>query len=185
MGYTFVSGHIALDLVGTVSHRSAPDRYEILSDPAILARWVGDAELLDAPPSVDQAELERTRTLREAIYRLARARLDDTPADSEDLDLLNRDAEPPPVTVRLDERGALSRRGDMGSVRSSIARSAIELLGGAGAANLKACEAAPCSRLYLDGSRRNSRRWCDMRECGNRAKATAYRRRRTGITTSE
>jgi predicted RNA-binding Zn ribbon-like protein len=33
--------------------------------------------------------------------------------------------------------------------------------------------------LYvLDGTKNGTRRWCDMRSCGNRANAAAYYRRR-------
>jgi hypothetical protein len=43
---------------------------------------------------------------------------------------------------------------------------------------LKACAAPDCRWLFVDASRNRSRRWCDMAECGNRAKSAAFRRRR-------
>ena len=180
MGYTFVSGHLALDLTGTVGHRGAPDQYELLTEPATLASWIRDAGLLDDPPPINQDDLSRTRSLRESIYRMAKARLDGMPGSTQDHALLNSAAEPTPIAVRLSENGAVTRSGELTAIHSTIARVAIELLGGADGANLKACEATPCSRLYLDGSRRRSRRWCDMRMCGNRAKASAYRQRTAG-----
>lgn len=33
----------------------------------------------------------------------------------------------------------------------------------------------PCPRVFLDTSRGGHRRWCDMRSCGNRAKAARHR----------
>lgn len=33
----------------------------------------------------------------------------------------------------------------------------------------------PCPRVFLDTSRGGRRRWCDMKSCGNRAKATRHR----------
>ncbi|HEY3287912.1 MAG TPA: CGNR zinc finger domain-containing protein [Gemmatimonadaceae bacterium] len=33
----------------------------------------------------------------------------------------------------------------------------------------------PCPRVFLDTSRSGRRRWCDMRTCGNRAKAARHR----------
>lgn len=33
----------------------------------------------------------------------------------------------------------------------------------------------PCPRVFLDTSRNGKRRWCDMRSCGNRAKAARHR----------
>jgi predicted RNA-binding Zn ribbon-like protein len=177
MSFRFVSGHVALDLTGTVGHRDSADRYDLLSDPAALARWTVEAGLLDTPPPVDPAELAATVELREAIYRLARARVEGTPADRADRELVNRAAERPPVTVRLVDSGSVARTGDLAAVRATVARAAVELVGGPAGAQLKLCEATPCTRLYLDNSRRGSRRWCDMRECGNRAKAASFRRR--------
>jgi predicted RNA-binding Zn ribbon-like protein len=45
---------------------------------------------------------------------------------------------------------------------------------------LKACLADDCRWAFVDRSRNASRRWCDMRVCGNRQKARAFRARRTG-----
>ena len=36
----------------------------------------------------------------------------------------------------------------------------------------------PCPRVFLDASRSGRRRWCDMRTCGNRAKAARHRTRK-------
>lgn len=180
MEFRFVSGHIALDLAGTVGRRHAPDRYDLLTDPAALARWATEAGLVDGEPPVDEAELAATKQLREVIYRLARARIDGTDARPGDRDELNRAAAGAPITVRLRDDGTVAREGTLAEVRATVARETVELLGGPRAAQLKACGADPCSRLYVDASRRGDRRWCDMRECGNRAKATAYRRRHSG-----
>lgn len=177
MSFKFVSGHVALDLTGTVGHRDSDDRFDLLTDPEALGRWTAEAGVLDTAPPVDAGGLAATTELREAIYRLARARVEGTPVDPSDGELVNRAAEPMPVSVRLVGPGSLTRHGDLAAVRSTVARAAIELLGGPAGGQLKLCSATPCTRLYLDNSRRGSRRWCDMRECGNRAKAASYRRR--------
>jgi predicted RNA-binding Zn ribbon-like protein len=43
--------------------------------------------------------------------------------------------------------------------------------------HLKACRSDTCQWGFYDRSRNQSRNWCDMAVCGNRAKARAYRRR--------
>src|SRR3954469_13529488 len=43
---------------------------------------------------------------------------------------------------------------------------------------LKVCPADDCLWAFYDFSRNHSRTWCDMRACGNRAKARAFRLRR-------
>jgi len=44
-------------------------------------------------------------------------------------------------------------------------------------ARVKECDSDTCDWLFLDRSRNRSRRWCDMSDCGNRAKARRYQAR--------
>lgn len=57
-----------------------------------------------------------------------------------------------------------------------IAWSAARLLDSPDLARLKACDG--CGRLFLDGSRNRSRRWCDKGGCGNRANVARFRSHR-------
>jgi predicted RNA-binding Zn ribbon-like protein len=43
---------------------------------------------------------------------------------------------------------------------------------------VRACANDRCGWLFIDRSRRHNRRWCDMRECGNRAKVRRYYQRK-------
>lgn len=52
--------------------------------------------------------------------------------------------------------------------------SAAQLLASDDRHRLKCCDG--CGRLFIDRSRNRSRRWCDMRACGNREKARRFRR---------
>jgi predicted RNA-binding Zn ribbon-like protein len=53
-----------------------------------------------------------------------------------------------------------------------------ELLTSPEVVRLRLCEADDCGWLFIDGSRNRSRRWCDMSDCGNRAKVKRFRERR-------
>ena len=59
-----------------------------------------------------------------------------------------------------------------------IAQSAADLLTSDELGSVKQCSG--CSWLFVDRSRNHSRRWCDMRVCGNRAKARRYYERHRG-----
>ncbi|MBB4981041.1 putative RNA-binding Zn ribbon-like protein [Streptomyces sp. SFB5A] len=61
---------------------------------------------------------------------------------------------------------------------STVARGAVELLGGAESRLLKECDNPECTRVYVDRSRGARRQWCGMESCGNRFKAAAYRARK-------
>jgi predicted RNA-binding Zn ribbon-like protein len=39
---------------------------------------------------------------------------------------------------------------------------------------VRACESDTCQWLFLDTSRNRSRRWCDMKVCGNRSKVRRF-----------
>ncbi len=59
-----------------------------------------------------------------------------------------------------------------------VARSAVELLTSGRRARVRECEGANgCGWLFIDTSKNGRRRWCDMKVCGNRAKARRHRQR--------
>src|SRR5690606_18444371 len=63
-----------------------------------------------------------------------------------------------------------------------IVNEAAELLVDGELDRLKTCGNESCAWLFLDLSRDRSRRWCDMKDCGNRAKARRhYARRKDAI----
>jgi predicted RNA-binding Zn ribbon-like protein len=62
-----------------------------------------------------------------------------------------------------------------------IARSAADLLTSAEADRVKECASATCEWVFLDRSRNHSRRWCDMSDCGNRAKARRFQAKRRAV----
>jgi predicted RNA-binding Zn ribbon-like protein len=75
------------------------------------------------------------------------------------------------------------------SLRPGRSTGAVDTINAAGVAALmramsrsnwprfKACHALDCGWVFIDGSRNLSRRWCDMGDCGNRAKGAAFRAR--------
>jgi len=58
-----------------------------------------------------------------------------------------------------------------------LARSLADLVCNEDFTYVKACEGPPCTLLFVDRTRRHTRRWCSMAICGNRAKQAAHRNR--------
>jgi predicted RNA-binding Zn ribbon-like protein len=58
-----------------------------------------------------------------------------------------------------------------------IARSAADLLTDGPLDSVRVCEGRGCGWMFLDTSRNRTRRWCDMKICGNRAKARRHQER--------
>ncbi|WP_433338723.1 CGNR zinc finger domain-containing protein [Spirillospora sp. CA-294931] len=178
MEFTFVSGDLALDFAGTLRHRFH-DRHDQLAAPADAARWTVAAGLLTREPDCDHDGLAAAVALREAVYRAATAARAGHALGPADTAALNAAAAHAPTVPALRPGTGVRRTGTLHAALSDIARAAVTLLGGPRAADIRECQAPTCTRLYLDASRRRTRRWCDMARCGNRAKAAAYRTRHT------
>jgi predicted RNA-binding Zn ribbon-like protein len=173
MTFALVGGNMALDLANTVQHRVAGPT-DLLTEPGDLSRWLVEAGVVDTAVKVRVEEFTTAVRLREAVYRLAAGT-----ATTGDRRLLNRTAKDMPVRVRLGKDGTITRTGDAQAALATVARAAVELLAGDVAGAVKECDADDCTMLYVDNSRRGSRRWCDMRGCGNRAKVATFRARHT------
>jgi predicted RNA-binding Zn ribbon-like protein len=126
------------------------------------------------------ATLDRAIALREATYRIFSAVAGMRTPEASDLDHLN--------AVLRDALAALQvtptadgfvwawggKRQELGFVLWPIAQSAAELLTSVDRPAVRECAAPDCGWLFLDTSRNHSRRWCDMKACGNRAKARRH-----------
>jgi predicted RNA-binding Zn ribbon-like protein len=59
-------------------------------------------------------------------------------------------------------------------ILNPIIHSAADLMISQELRKVKKCGDPVCGWLFLDISRNQSRRWCDMQDCGNRAKASRF-----------
>jgi predicted RNA-binding Zn ribbon-like protein len=86
------------------------------------------------------------------------------------------------LTLRLDLRGTPTLHADKpGDLARDVCAATVAALLRAMARpswpRLKACRGDDCRWVFIDGSRNTSRRWCDMANCGNRAKMATFRDR--------
>ncbi|VTR75543.1 CGNR zinc finger domain-containing protein [Cellulomonas hominis] len=175
--HVFVSGDPALDFIGTLKWRRSAEPEELLVGPAALDAWLVESGTLTSASAATPDELRAALRLRETVYRVVASVLAGGPPPDDAVADLNRSAAVPPVTPALVD-GRLEARGSVAQALSSVARSAIAVVAGAGPEQLKECGRPACTRVYLDRSRGHRREWCGMEECGNRVKAAAYRERR-------
>jgi predicted RNA-binding Zn ribbon-like protein len=180
-GFKFRSGRPALDLVATVAGRLKPEPRDLLGAPADLDRWFVAAGLAPRRPGSGPAELKSGRELREAIHRLALARIARESGAPKDRALLNAWAAKAGPVPRLRPAGSGDRLewvgGGADAMLVGIARDAVTLLGGPHASRIRRCARPGCAFLFVDTSRAGRRRWCSMTACGNKAKVAAFRRR--------
>jgi predicted RNA-binding Zn ribbon-like protein len=194
--FEFISDDLALDFVNTVDNRDDPERRkELLNSYFDLLAWARgagivvaqEAEVLQrhATRSAMQARaaLRRAKQLREALYRIFSAIADQKQPAALDVALLDS----------LDKQAMTHRRigkGDGGYqwqwrtdgdeldlILWNVAKAGAELLTSDLVYNVRACAAETCRWLFVDTSRNRTRRWCDMRICGNREKARRFQQR--------
>jgi predicted RNA-binding Zn ribbon-like protein len=185
-------GHPALDFVNTVRDWTVPGPHEYLGgfgDAVRFGRTAGflsRAEAAQLRPSSAQAELSRLRGLRRSLQRIFRASVIGRAAEKGDLARLNRTAIEAARASRLvaSARAPVTKSiavEDAGAsvLRLRIAEAAVALLLSDAMTRVKACPG--CGWFFLDVSKNQSRRWCSMAECGARAKARRYYRKRKNL----
>ncbi len=193
--FDFVSGQLALDFANTWGDRRRPESdklraYEDLlafatqsqSLPRAAARRL--AQRARRQPAAAAAALAAARALRDSLYELLAAlaagrRLPTGPlarfnaALPAALARLRLAARPPGLEWDWTDPGV-----PLEAPQWPALGAAAELLTSPAAARVRECASETCTWLFLDRSRNGSRRWCDMKGCGNRAKARRHYRRR-------
>jgi predicted RNA-binding Zn ribbon-like protein len=160
------------------------DEADELADSGTIAAWWAeltedDPTTVLEPGSSSQARgAERLRALRDVIRRLAWANngvhLEADPAAEAVLATmaLRPDLNGLRMSVRAGRNAALTDTIDATAIAALIRAPARPTW-----PRFKACHALDCGWVFIDASRNLSRRWCDMNDCGNRAKGAAFRAR--------
>jgi predicted RNA-binding Zn ribbon-like protein len=179
LAFRWRGGRAVLNFTATVGERWRRG-FERLREPEDLGRWLQEAQLLDAPVAVSPKQLRMARILREAIYRLFISMQGTASAAPADVEQVNLWAAGGADVLVLTPEGRLSSRpaDSVEEALRTLAREAVELLGGPLAGRVKECGREDCGLLFLDESRARSRRWCSMDTCGSRSKMQAYRARK-------
>jgi predicted RNA-binding Zn ribbon-like protein len=190
-------GVLCLDFANTVSKRlvegESHDNLATYDDllafatqtlyfPVEFAKKLTEAS--QSEPRAAARALEIAHRLREAIYRTFLAVTAGRPAAADDLLLIQN------MTIEGWKHRWLTKVGQryiwlpkrdeatqFDGLLWPIAESASNLLTSDRLKKVRECDAPTCAWLFLDESRNQSRRWCDMKICGNREKARRHYQR--------
>ena len=197
--WKLLGGHLCLDFANTADWHASDQPEELLTSYAEFVSWSQQAGVLTEKqakrllrqaadrPEEAMAVLKRAIVLREAIYEIFAAVAHEQSPQATDLTTLNsalsetlaRSQIAPTETgfgwQWAGEENALDRP------LWPIARSAADLLTSDELQRVGQCaDDRGCGWLFLDTSRNHTRRWCDIKDCGNRAKAHRhYERKRS------
>ena len=203
--FELIGGNISLDFINTLDDRASGQPKELLKSYYDLARFGEDTGILtpeqldyffeQIPLMPDQAEeaLRRAINLREALHAIFAAVMKKQTAPQHAMERLNANLHDAALHSRLVQSELTEREGRLewrfDNMTSSfnamlwpIARAAADLLASSDLALVRACSSPTCQWLFLDTSKNHHRRWCSMKQCGNRAKVRKfYARRRQAV----
>ncbi len=195
-------GHPALDLINTLDHRfggGAP--VELLADYGALLRFARQTELLDpgqvrrltksVKPQAAARALRSVRELREAMAAAFYRNVQSRPPPAAAISTLERHFLASERHRELHWQEAAARNGQPGMAWQwgrfekeaelpvwILAQRAAQLMLSDAMPRVRACGADSCRWLFLDTSKNHTRRWCNMKVCGNRMKARRFQARR-------
>ena len=154
---------------------------EELGSGRTLGDWLSARGL--APPSlpVTEEDLRHAIELREAIRSILLAHTLAVEPAEEATRVLDDAARRADLRVRFGVVGDTSIEPGAAGVDAALGRLLAivhETIGGGEWERLKACREHTCAWAFYDHTKNHSGAWCNMRACGNRAKARAYRERR-------
>jgi predicted RNA-binding Zn ribbon-like protein len=191
------AGHPALELVNTLDMRFSAQTVDLIPTYKDLLRLTTQLQLLTAEQARKLARtvgkeeerrvLASTAELREALARVLYGRIDGTidgtrpPAGQ--LQILEQQFHAAAQHRRLRAGESHLEWSWSGVERQAeiplwmLAQAASDLLVSGDAELIKDCGDPTCRWLFLDVSKNHTRRWCDMKTCGNRMKARRHHAR--------
>ena len=185
-----------MDFTNTSSGRGSPTHQEHLRDFETLVQWVEHARVATPPdclvmrehaardPERAAAIFARALAVRELIWRIGGALAERREVPRALRDELVEVHAGSLAFAEIKSRDqafiwAWDPRHDVeAAILGPITLSALSLLMEKDLSRTKRCEGKECGWLFLDATKNKSRRWCEMRVCGNRAKVRAARQRK-------
>lgn len=189
-----VDAERVLAFVNTLSARPTGAPVERLTSYEALIEWAREQHLVASAaaerllaaarkhPHQAAAVLARAKDFREALNGLAAA-IDTGKAPNADvLRTIGECLATAYANARLvPHEGTLqwvaSTEDDLERIVWEIGRAAGRLVVSPRLARLRACAASDCGWWFVDDTKNRSRRWCDMRLCGNREKLRRFRKK--------
>jgi predicted RNA-binding Zn ribbon-like protein len=185
--------HPALELVNTLDMRFSAETTELIPTYKDLLRLTTQLKLLTPEQSrklartVDEKTAQRVLAsaveLREAMAAVLYSRIDGGKPPAAAVEKLERHFQAAALHRRLVAGDSHWHWSWSGAERNAeiplwmVAQSAADLLVSSDAEFIKDCGDPTCRWLFLDTSKNHTRRWCDMKTCGNRMKARRHQAR--------
>jgi predicted RNA-binding Zn ribbon-like protein len=176
----------ALDFLNTLELESG-QLVDHLHKPADAAAWFTDHGLIhpNAGDHWTAEDLDRVRSVRDALREVVDAVVDERRPERPSVDLVNETlAARRPLRLELDGTscriGHRHAEAPVSGALAVVAESIVSELATGRPERFRVCANDRCRWAFYDASPTGRRRWCDMRTCGNQAKAARHRARAKG-----
>lgn len=187
--FTLSGNHLSLDFVNTRDDRPTEHPRELLNSYPDLVAWGQQTHILtegEAQQLLDEAArrpveageaLREAIGMREAMFRLFLAIAQGVTPDEADLAILNAALAEALARACVLSKGEsftwdwAQKNESLDWILWPVVRSTADLLTSRERDAVRVCESEVCDWLFLDTSKNQSRRWCNMGTCGNKAKA--------------
>lgn len=190
------SGHPALEFTNTVGDHASEHPHETLFVYEDLLSWTKRIGLLQdeqvqvlsrkavSQPAEAAAVFAKSLELREAIYRIFVAQVNGKSPQESDLAILNSTLAGATNGAQVVQRSGRFEwewsfeESELEAPLWTIALFASSLMISEHYQWVGQCaDEDGCGWLFVDTTRNHSRRWCDINDCGNRAKQRRYQKR--------
>ncbi len=190
------AGHPALELVNTLDFRFSGQTVDLIPTYKDLLRLTTQLQMLTAEQArklvrtageeAARSVVASTAELREALAKVLYGRIDGTRLPAGQIRVLEKQFHAASLHRRLMTGKLHLEWSWSGAERQAeiplwmLAQAASDLLVSSDAELIKDCGDPTCRWLFLDVSKNHTRRWCDMKTCGNRMKARRHHARAQG-----
>jgi predicted RNA-binding Zn ribbon-like protein len=171
--YKLIGGRLSLDFVNTISWPNTDRRHDWLTTPGNVSMWL---EAVGLPATeADQSDLTNVNAIRNAVTEMLRPLAHNSQPTLAAGERFNRFLTRAQARRRIDPVNLTwtwkppKRTSDL---LDPVLVDAADLITTNNHDRLKHCPS--CDWLFEDHTRNRRRRWCDMADCGSRAKARSY-----------
>ncbi len=190
--FDLTGGLLCLDFANTLDDRTDVHPQELLNSYNDLVSWSQQAQVLTEQeaqrllekavrsPSEASRVLQRAVAIREVIFRIFKQVAEDESPEDEDLVTLSAAVADAQHHAQIVPKAAgfiwdwTGKAGDLDCMLWPVVQSAADFLTSDELDTVRVCASDSCDWLFIDTSKNHSRRWCNMKSCGNREKARRF-----------
>ncbi len=193
---TLLGGRLCLDFINTLDWRGRDLPVEYINSYADVIQWAAYIKIITSAQKkkiislagknkeIANEAFEKSIELRELLHTIFKSVEKGKKIKNKFLNMLNNYLHHTCSCIEIKdltndfELEAYVNPKDLISLLNPIVWDAVRLLTSLDRLRIKSCTDKMCGWMFLDVSKNKSRQWCDMKSCGNRAKARKFYKRK-------